>query len=308
MAKPAALLDNEGAKKSLDGRIQRRNYGRGHGYLIDGTKAEGVTGILGGSVPKNALVGWAAGAVGQFVYDEPEETVRMAQRMGAEAFVKAMKEVPSNDRDQAANKGTAVHKMAELIARGEEVDVEDYLAGHVDSYLDFREHHRPRKEMLEVVVAHLKYRYAGTTDGWAHMPMLKGMMATFPEWTDLKGNRRGGRKIMCEHDYECLTLLDIKTSRSGVFSETAYQCCAYGYATHYIDAAAHVREMPKIEHYVSLWLRSDGWELIPFDVCDDDHRTFLYMQQVARATDWKNGRFATIRGEALPIPMLEADA
>lgn len=290
------VLEIEGAKKSVDGRITRRRYGAtGHGYLIDGVKADGVTGILDGSMPKKALIGWAAGNVASFVYDDPEQTLQMAKRLGKDAFVKAMKELPTQDRDLAAKRGTEVHKLAELAARGEEVDVPNELAGHFDAYMDFRLRHQPRNEMLEVVVAHLKYRYGGTLDAWAHLPMLKGMMVEYPG---------GQRKVFCNHDYECLTLVDTKTSRSGVYSETGLQTAAYGYATHYIDAAGNVREMVKIDHYVSLWLRSDGWDLIPFDVTEKDWKIFLYCQQVARFTDWKKGRSATIKGEALPLPPL----
>ncbi len=297
-----ARLDNQGATQDDQKRVVRRNAGSNHWYLIDGQKADGVTGILGGSIPKGALVGWAAGAVGGFVYDEPEETVRMAQRMGREAFIAAAKQIPSEDRDSAARRGTEVHRLSELLGRGEEVEIPDELAGHVDAYLDFRESHNPQKELFEVTVAHLKYKYAGTLDTWAHLPRLRGMLADFPEWTDAEGVRRGGRKVICECQDECLSVLDIKTSRSGVYAETGLQICAYGNASHYIDAAGKLRETPEIRHYVSLWLRSDGWELYPFDILPTDFRTFLYCQQVARFTDWKKGRSATIKGEALPLP------
>jgi hypothetical protein len=291
-------LQNEGATKSLDGRIQRRNAGSNHWYLIDGEKADGVTTILGGSIHKVDLVGWAAGAVGQFVYDSPEETVAMAQRMGRDAFVAAAKQIPNDDRDAAARRGTEVHKLAEMLGRGEEVTVPDALAGHVDAYLDFRDVHEPLAELFEVTVANLKYRFAGTLDSWGHLPHLKDLQAEFPGV---------GRRPICtcladRDDDACLSLLDIKTSRSGVYAETGLQIAAYGGCEVYIDADGNVRDMPKISHYLSLWLRSDGWDLIPFDITERDFKTFLYCQQVSKFTDWKKGRSATIKGEALPLP------
>lgn len=286
-------LNNEGAPKSNDKRLERRNYGTGHGYKIDGVKADGITTILNGSIPKGALVGWAAGAVAEMVYDDPEWVLDAAKRFGRDGFVKAMKEVPSNDRDSAARRGTEVHKLAELAGRGEEVEVPDELAGHFDAYLDYREHHEPADEMFEVVVANLKYKFMGTLDAWAHLPNLKGLMVQYPEQ---------GAKPLCECEHRCLTLTDIKTSRSGPFGDTGLQLTGYSYAEVYIDAAGEIRDMPHFDHHVVIWLRSDGWELIPFDIQPADFRTFLYCQQVARFTDWKKGRTATIKGEALALP------
>lgn len=279
-----------GASKTKDGRVVRRNYGNGHGYTIDGQKADGVTTVLGNSVPKPALVGWAAGSVGGLVFDEPD-TIESMKKVGRDGFIKAMKEVPSNDRDQAGNKGTAVHKLAEQLARGEEVDVPEYLQGHVDSYLRFRDAFLPEDEMVEAVVVNVKYRYGGTLDSWSHLSRLK-------EAKDENGSP------LCSCKHRCLSLVDIKTNRSGPFGDTCLQLAAYSGASHFIDAAGELREMPKFDHYFVLWLRSDDYDLVPFDVTDRDRKTFLYCQQVHKFTDWKTGRVSKVKGAAVTPPPL----
>ena len=286
-------VPHEGAAKSNDKRLQRINSGSGHWYKIDGQKADGVSWVLNNSVPKGALVGWAAGKVAEECFDNPQG-VESLKSLGREAFVKAMKEVPNNDRDQAANKGTHVHKMAELIAKGEEVDVPNYIAGHVDSYVDWDETFKPTKMMTEVTVFHLKQRIGGTLDIWCHLERMKGVEIIFPD----------GRDATCRCEDECLSIVDIKTSRSGVFGDTALQLAPYGNAEVYIDAAGNIRPMPEIRHYYVLWLRSDGYELYPYNVTPKTWKKFLYCQQVAHFNDWKTGDVRNVKGEPISLPKL----
>ncbi|HRE00728.1 MAG TPA: hypothetical protein PLV68_05480, partial [Ilumatobacteraceae bacterium] len=53
------------AKKAPATRIQ--NYGKGHGYFLDGEKVRGVTTIIGDGIPKPALLDWSAKMTAQFV-------------------------------------------------------------------------------------------------------------------------------------------------------------------------------------------------------------------------------------------------
>ena len=54
-------------------RLERRNYGRGHGYKIDGYKVPGVTTVLGESLPKPALIDWAARTTAAAAVDRWDE-------------------------------------------------------------------------------------------------------------------------------------------------------------------------------------------------------------------------------------------
>ena len=165
--------------------IKRRNYGRGHGYTLDGQKVPGVTTIISDGLPKPALMGWAAKTIAEYVADRLDQADghvladQLVDDLGELARVKGkpwpdklsrtkvaelLKGIHYEDRDQAAKRGTQVHALAERLARGEEVDVPEPLTGHVDAYLAFLADWQPTDAHLEVTVASVKHRYSGTLD------------------------------------------------------------------------------------------------------------------------------------------------
>jgi hypothetical protein len=86
-------------------------------------------------------------------------------------------------------------------------------------------------------------------------------------------------------------ILDIKTTRSGIFGETALQIAAYRHAEFYLDDKGHQQPMPACDAAGAIWVRADGYDLIPVEAGDDVYRMFRYVQQVAHFTkqlskDW----------------------
>ena len=79
-------------------------------------------------------------------------------------------------------------------------------------------------------------------------------------------------------------LLDIKTTRSGIYGETALQIAAYRNAEFYLDADGEEQPMPAVDACGAIWVRADGYDLIPVDASPTTFRTFLYVQQVAKFT------------------------
>lgn len=241
---------------------RRINRGRGHSYLLDGAKADGVTWCIDNGIPKPALVGWAGRTVAETAVQQRDRWDDMSEG----AAIEWLKQAPYSDRDKAANKGTKVHTFAEHLARGEEVEVPPELVGHVDAYLAFRDEWQPTDELLELVVINRTHRYMGTLD----------LIAT------VAGER---------------WLLDIKTNRSGPFGEVALQLAAYAHAEAYIDQATGDEEpMPVIDRCGCIWLRTDGYDLFPYEAGPEIWRTFLYAQQIAH---FVQDRSKTVRGEAL---------
>ena len=59
----------------MTSRLQRRNYGNGHGYQLDGRKVPGVTSITG-KLDKPALIGWAARTAAGYAVDHWDELSR----------------------------------------------------------------------------------------------------------------------------------------------------------------------------------------------------------------------------------------
>lgn len=257
---------------------KRTETSNGHSYKLDGAKVDGVTTILGNGIPKPALVGWAAKSIAEYVGERititPAGTVdatTLAQDLatiGREnryskwpndgsvsrlAFIETLKGVHWQDRDRAAKRGTEVHALAERIVQGEEIDVPAELVGHVDSYIKFLDDWQVSPIVVEGVCGHRKHRWMGTFDLVA----------------DIHGER---------------WLLDLKTTRSGIFGETALQLAAYRHAEFYIDPDGDEQPMPEVDHVGAVWCRADGYDLIPVEAGPDQYRMFQYAQMVARFT------------------------
>ncbi len=244
--------------------FRRRDYGRGHAYYLGDRKLDGVTTILSKGLPKPALVNWASKTAAELAVNEWDSLAELpiAERL------KRIAGAPNAARDAAAVKGTRVHALADKLANGEEVEVPDELAGHVDACVKFLDEWDVQTVYTERPVYHEKYLYAGTFDLLA---MLGGKV-----W-----------------------LLDFKTNKSGAFGDTAFQLAAYRNATHFEHPNGGTSTMPKVEECGVVWIRSDGYDLYPYHVDASVFRQFLYIQQTARAAE----DCRDYRGDALLPPV-----
>lgn len=224
--------------------IRRRNYGKGHGYVdANGVKVPGVTSIISDGIPKPALIKWAGDVTAEYAVDCWDELRGMAPSVR----LKTLKGARYANSDAAANKGTAIHKLGAELVLGRQVQVPDHLAGYVESYVRFLDEHNVDPILIEATVVSHKYGYAGTLD------LIDGHK-----------------------------LLDLKSSRSGIFGETALQLAAYRYADAYMDDAGEECAMPPIDWTGAVHIRADGYSLVPVEAGPEQFRAFLYAQQVAR--------------------------
>ena len=226
--------------------------GKGHSYTIDGEQADGVTTLIGDGMPKPALINWAGRVTAGYAVDHWDELAEMpvSQRL------KTLEGARFADRDEAGRRGTEVHALAEKLLHGEEVDVPDEIAGHVESCVRFLDTWRPAPVLTETVVGHRRWRYAGKLDGIADFP----------------GH---GRKVF-----------DFKTARSGIYGETALQLSAYIHAETYVDTNQDEQPMADLgvdtEVGFGVWIRADGFDVYPLQIGDDTFRGFLHVATVAR--------------------------
>jgi hypothetical protein len=299
-------------------RIQKS--GNGHTYYLDGEWCPGVTTILSNGIPKPGLVGWASKVPAEFVADrltvaktadgrtrivadDLVEDLRRWQesRTGGKvvkwsdstplpraALADALANVRFLDLGEAAAKGTDVHNIAEALARGEEVEVSEPLRGHVDAYVRFLDEWEPANARLELVGINRRWRYMGKMDLLAEFP---GKVWSSGPWA----GRPVGRG-----------LLDIKTSRSGIFAEVALQLQAYRFFETILGPDGE-EPMPAVDFVAAVHVRADGYDVIPFDVTGDPrtdaaYRTFLYAKQVGEWLDWKSGGAATVKLDAAEPP------
>lgn len=242
---------------------RRVNRGGGHSYYLDGDGAIGVTTALGEGFPKPALIGWAANSTRDYAVDHWDEL----SALGPAEKIKRLSRARYEDRDEAGKAGTKVHTIAQALAAGEEVEVPEALTGHVDAYLRFVDDWEPVESIVEGIVINRRFGYMGTLDVVA----------------DLADGRRW--------------LFDMKTARSGVFSENALQLAAYRNAESYLTAGGLEAPMLPVDRTGVLWLRADGYDLVPVDAGAEEFRIFLYALGIARWRDDEN-----VVGEALAAP------
>ena len=250
---------------------RRIRAGSGHRYIDDaGEPVDGVTRIIGDCIPKRALIDAAARETASFTLDHWDE---LAEKGPADRL-RAMERGRFERWNRSTVRGTQVHAFAAQLAAGAEVEVPDEIIGHVDAYLAFIEQWRVAEVAVECMIVNRQWRYAGTID----------LLATL-------GDAQ-------------LWLLDWKTGASGIWPETALQLSAYARADSIIIDDVE-RDMPKIDRAAAVWLKSDGYEVIPVDIGDLTFRTFLYAQQVARFC--AQPREATVL-DALAAPMFDEEA
>jgi hypothetical protein len=260
--------------------IRRRKYGSGHAYYVDDEKVPGVTTVLK-VLPLN-LAGWAARETAAYALDnwaalsetKPSERLRLME--GARNQV----------RDRAARRGTEVHRLAEelvspeLVLDGEEspgVVVPEELRGHVEAYRDWLDRIKPGVLATELVVASRTHRYCGTADLVADLPELFMDMQVIPpaRW-----------------------LLELKTTASGVWPESALQATAYRRAEMYVHPEHPEAEQPMgqlgIERAGVVWIKSDACELHPVSTDDELWDFFLHarwmfdrMEKSERGSDYR---------------------
>lgn len=82
----------------------------------------------------------------------------------------------------------------------------------------------------------------------------------------------------------------------------AFQLAAYRYADIWLDDEGHEQSMPQIDEVGVVWLRADGYDIYPFEAGPEVHRQFLYISQVAQASQ----ACRDYKGDALLPPEVAA--
>jgi hypothetical protein len=169
-------------------KVVRKNTAKGHYYLDadTGERVPGVTTIGGNGLPKPALLNWAGEATAEYAVDNWDTlaALPLTERL------KKIKGGRYEKRDAAANKGTAVHAMAERLIAGEKVTVPDELTGYVDACVAFLDNFDVRAVHVEAVVYSETNRHVGTCDLIADV-----LLPDMPEYDhigrDAEGYSRG---------------------------------------------------------------------------------------------------------------------
>lgn len=251
-------------------RLQRINRGSNHWYKLDGDYAIGVTTALGDGLPKPALVNWAAKTAATYAADHREWLTQAGTR---EEIIELVSTAHTRDRDQAANKGTIVHRYAEQLARDGRADLDEahgFLQPHVEAYARFLDDADIDTVALECPMANTAHRYCGTGDLFARSKPISSLLG-LPD--------------------DALLYVDLKTNRSGVFAEAGLQCLAYTRCDLWQpDGPASEQPMPDILGAVVVHVTPDGCTVHPVDISSARHWTlFRAVLHVAYARRKKDG-------------------
>jgi hypothetical protein len=250
--------------------IRRVDTAKGHYYKdAVGARVPGVTTIIGDGVPKPALINWAANATAEAAVDRWDD-------LGALAPAQRLKKLQGaryEEKDTAARRGTEVHRAAEKLLAGQPVQVPEEIAGHVEAYARFLDEFKVEPVHVEFSCISYKWGYAGTADlcAWVQLP-------------------ERGRTLL---------LMDLKTSRSGIFGETALQLAAYRLADVW---AADGEEIPpvEVEHCAGIHVTGSGYSLLPVEAGEQEFKDFLYAARV--------GQFVGRSRDLIGAPIMPASA
>lgn len=251
-------------KNATTGRSGKRFYSwRSENYWS-------VTTIIGGGVPKPALLPWGIKMVAEGAVTSRDVVAAMLRKCETpEACAKGdfcgrctetirwLKGLPYAKRDAAADLGTEVHVAAEAHSLGKPMPpwsplVKPYMASFERFLADFQ----PVFTATEASVYNRTQRYAGTLDAIATL--------TLPM-----------------QEKPVTALLDVKTGK-GVYSEVGLQLAAYRHAEFIGLPDGSEADMPDVDGGLCLHLTPDGYRLIEVRCDDEVFRAFLYAREVFR--------------------------
>lgn len=231
-------------------RLQRRNYGRGHGYKLDGEKIVGVTTALG-VLDKPALRDWFARQAAERAVDEWDELALLPVSQRLERI-----RYGARDTAQAAAlRGTEIHDLGHKLAEGGEVDVPPEHKGPVEAYARWLDQWDVTPWAAETPLASVTHKYGGTADLWATVGGL------------------GGEPF----------LLDLKTGK-GVYEETGWQLAAYRYAD-LLQTEGEEVTVPEVSGAYVAHILPDAVRMLPVEAGPRTFRSFLYILQTYREVE-----------------------
>ena len=250
------------------------NPGR-HTYTLDGKPIPGVTTTIRKSTDKPALVGAAARETALWAVHH----YGLVGELGEDKWVAACKAAYRDQWNAAGKRGTLLHEAARQLVAGDPITPvgaegnqwPDDVIRSAEQLAKFMDEWDAEPLISERPVYHSEHRWAGTLD--------------------LVAKVRDGRVL----------LLDYKTG-SGVYPEASMQLAAYRHATHVqLESTTGLEDHPmaKVNGAAVVWVRPDGYDVIPVRSDVVVYQKFLHMLPVAAWVDWKPSESI---GEPLPTP------
>lgn len=225
----------------------------------------GVTTVIRLIDKSGPLVGWAKRETAASAVRNLDALVAMRKEGGPQAAIDWLKTIPDYQRDRAADRGVAVHSIAEQIIRGQKPEIPEELGPYVAAYHGFLREWSPQFVAVEQMVGSLRHGYGGTFDAVARI-----------------GNERW--------------MLDVKTS-TNVYPETALQLAAYAGAE-FIGRPGDPKRyrVPRVTRFGVIHVVPEGAELVPYAV---DRGTYAAFLRCIEVWHWTQGPAKTVVGKPL---------
>lgn len=222
-------------------------------YTWRGENYYSVTTIIGGGLPKPALINWAKKFTAEYACDHLE-ALNALVKDDREGAVDWLKNAAWRDRDKKAELGTHLHEAMEAYVLGKPFPRwDDAVAGRMLKFEKFLKDYEPVYEMTEATVFNKTYRYAGTLDAVVH----------------LSGPPPG------------YYILDMKSGKA-VYPEVALQLAMYRFAEFVGLPDGSEAPMPQVDGACALHLTDHDYQLV--DVLADDavFKTAMHVREVYR--------------------------
>lgn len=252
-------------------------YISGDRWYIDpgsGKKVPGVSAIV--SMMPKALTNYYATSAASFAVDNLDVVSALA-RTDAKAALELVRGAADRRSKKARDLGTEVHTYAEALMRDKMAGrkstfrVPSHIMDFLRSFARFADEFNVIPQMVETTVWDDEVGYAGTLDALYRL--------TLPD----------GREIDA--------LVDTKSGASGVWPEAALQQTAYARAKWYIDPATGTKmPMPAVDAAFGLWLRPQGYALIPLCI---DQENWEQFKRLRASWEWKRTREKHCVGKAI---------
>jgi hypothetical protein len=204
----------------------------GRTYAYGETTLPSVTTIINRVIAKPALVAWAADRVAVGAVDRRN----IWRNMARDEAVDFLKRSPWRERERAADRGTLVHLLCEVLERDEVPEIPEGYEGYVRAFTQWRSDFDPTFHWSETTVV-TPPRYGAT-----------GYAGTF----DFIAQLRGGE----------LAMVDIKTGKD-LYPETSLQLTGYREAELIVNDDGTEEPMPEVDATWALRLMPDDYDFAP---------------------------------------------
>lgn len=231
---------------------------------LTGEKFWSVTTIIGGGLPKPALLPWGIKSVAEVAVAKRKTLMAMTSECeggdcapgqwcsSCDAAVRWLKSSPYQQRDKAADMGTKIHEAAEAYKLGKPAPPwPDDIAPTMKQYERWLLAFAPTFDQVEQTVYNRSQRYAGTLDA----------IVTLSD----------GKRL----------LIDYKTGKA-VYPEVGLQLAAYRFAEYMRLPDNSEAKVPEVDGAAVLHLLPDSWQFIEVRADEEVFAAFLYARETFR--------------------------